>query len=117
MEVTSDNGAVQVLTQDFLWGVLAMNFDSSIYKSGQSVDIMMAVLNDHGYSVCDAIVDLDISLNGKLITHQSTSDQSITVSKTCNQYLANLPPDYMSHFVPELTVSNSRLKLTTVLMK
>jgi hypothetical protein len=42
------NDTVYVFTQDFTWGVLALNFNKSVYAQEDEVYVQMAVLTDRG---------------------------------------------------------------------
>jgi hypothetical protein len=80
--------------QDFLWGVLAINTHKSIYHSGEKAQIMMAVLDERGFMVCDAQLNLTIkSPAGETIT-TTTSDGSIEVNPQCSLRSYTPIPDY-----------------------
>ncbi len=59
-DAINENEAV-TFEQDFTWGVLAMNLDKSTYKSGETAEIGIGVLDDWGHTVCDADVTLEIT--------------------------------------------------------
>jgi len=61
VEITSGDQS-QTLTQDFTWGVLALNLDQSSYKIEKTANIGIGVLNDLGKTVCDAKVWLKLSI-------------------------------------------------------
>ncbi|MFZ2555400.1 MAG: hypothetical protein WAX57_01005, partial [Minisyncoccia bacterium] len=46
---------------EFYWGILALNVDKSVYKPGEPVTLMMAVLDESGNTVCDADLELTVS--------------------------------------------------------
>lgn len=48
-------------SQNFTWGVLALNTDKTMYHPGETGDISMAVLDDKGNMVCDAGLTLQIT--------------------------------------------------------
>ena len=56
VHVTED-GQETVYTQDFLWGVLAVNPDKSWYKPGDDAFFSIGVLDETGDIVCDANVE------------------------------------------------------------
>jgi murein DD-endopeptidase MepM/ murein hydrolase activator NlpD len=100
VKVTDVDG--QSTEQDFTWGVLAMNFDKSMYHPGETGDISMAVLNDNGDMVCDAQVTLQITnktlgINDTLATGHSGNKQ-IVVNPQCQQHDYSLQPDYEGHY-------------------
>jgi Domain of unknown function (DUF2341) len=46
---------------EFYWGILALNLDKSVYKPGESVQLMMGVLDERGDTVCDADLVLTVT--------------------------------------------------------
>ena len=101
IKVTDDTGAVT--TQDFSWGVLALNPDKSMYHPGDTADLSMAVLDDHGNMVCNAQLTLKItnqedgSTNILSTTNASVSAQ-IVVNPQCQQHDFSLQPDYQAAY-------------------
>ena len=85
-------------TQDFSWGVLALNFDKSMYHPNQTGDISMAVLNDKGDMVCDAAVKLEVRSEKGEVTELSTDNGKITVNPQCQKHDFSLQPDYEAHY-------------------
>jgi len=62
MVVESTKGNKTLKTQqDFTWGVLAVNLDKSTYRTGETANLGLAVLDDKGTTVCDAKIDVIIS--------------------------------------------------------
>lgn len=96
LKVTSSEG--KILDADFTWGVLAINIDRSIELPGNDALLQFAVLNDKGYTICEAELELTIkSPSGKSFEF-STKDGSIVKEEKC--YPNNLidTPDYYAHF-------------------
>ncbi|MDD5111465.1 MAG: hypothetical protein PHG85_02870, partial [Candidatus Altiarchaeota archaeon] len=81
-------------SQDFTWGVLAINTRKSVYLPGEDVFIGMAVLDDSGDIVCDADVTLELTDPSGGITVLSTRDGSINVSEECPVLGVTMLPDY-----------------------
>lgn len=91
------------VTQDFRWGVLAINTDKGIYKTGEQVKIGLGVLGDRGNTKCIAIgevtqntakVWLDIvSPSGKKESF-STDEKTIYGSKECAPISVTNNPDF-----------------------
>jgi len=94
-----DDGDDEVfLQQNFLWGVLAINPDKSIYNLNEESNIAMAVLNEKGRMDCDAKLTLyitDPTDNEKVL---STEDETISVSNECNLYQITKLPDYYTKY-------------------
>jgi hypothetical protein len=93
--VTSGNKTV---TQDFTWGVLAINTNKSIYTTGETANLALAVLDENGNMVCDADVVLTITDPKGNKTILKTSDKSITVSNSCAKKIFTLTPDFAASY-------------------
>lgn len=87
-----------VSEQDFTWGVLAINTNKSIYLPGENADIAIAVLDENGQMVCDALVDLEITAPWGAKTILSTTTGAITVNRDCLLHEVTQRPDYEAHF-------------------
>jgi len=99
-------------TQDFTWGVLAINPNKSVYAPNETANIAMAVLDETGEMVCDANVELritnqELGINDTL----STSNGKIKVNSECNFKDFTLTPDYQA-FYQVGGAGNYRLTLT-----
>jgi hypothetical protein len=103
LEVTliDDQGSAQSITQDFLWGVLALNPDQDSYQPGDSGSVSMTVLDESGRTVCDAALELQVRHEDAIVDQLSTTDGSITVNNQCAFYNNRILPDYET----ELTYS------------
>ncbi len=97
LKLTDSSG--NVTTQDFTWGVLAINTDKSIFLPNETADIAMAVLDDSGNMVCDAKVELRI-MNKELGIDDilSTDNGKITINSQCKLHNFSLTPDYEAHY-------------------
>ncbi len=91
--ITDPSGSVT--TQDFTWGVLAINPNKSIYLPNETANLAMAVLDETGIMVCDADVELKIS-NAELGINDtlSTSNGKIIVNPECAVKDFVEKPDY-----------------------
>lgn len=58
--VTDASG--NTVEQDFLWGVLAINPNKSVYYPNETADLAMAVLDEEGKMVCGAKLSLKVTL-------------------------------------------------------
>jgi murein DD-endopeptidase MepM/ murein hydrolase activator NlpD len=98
--ITDSHG--QITTQDFTWGVLAMNFDKSEYHPGDTGDISFAVLNDKGDMVCDASLMLRVTNAGLGVddTLQTgiTGKNQIVINPQCQSHDYSLQSDYEAHY-------------------
>jgi murein DD-endopeptidase MepM/ murein hydrolase activator NlpD len=101
VKVTDQEG--DITTQDFTWGVLALNTDKSMYHPGEKADISMAVLDDQGNMVCDAQVALRIQnqeagIDDTLSTDAASQSARITINPQCQLHDFSLTPDYEAHY-------------------
>lgn len=88
-----DGESVFISEQEFSWGVLTMNPDQSVYKTGDIARIDMAVLDKNGILVCDAKLSLSVTDPDGGVEHFSTDAGNIEVSPECINKVTALP-DY-----------------------
>ncbi len=96
LDVTSTDGGVQTVTQDFLWGVLALNTDQDVYSLGEESFIQMGVLDETGATICNASLSLTISSPSGGVT--MTNNNGITTNPSCQLYGTNIEPDYQANY-------------------
>ena len=117
LEVTvEDDNQIYTATQEFVWGVLAVNTDKSVYTPGEEAYLQMAALDDEGHTLCDANMKLEITLpDGSLAQFNTAStdpESRITGSPTCGANNVTDEPDYYTYFkvgqpgVYEIKLSN-----------
>ena len=108
------NGVKKEITQEFTWGVLAINTNKSIYSQrgtdaeqnaeqtrtdAEVAYIQMAVLRDDGHTICDAKLVLSIKYQVSSIeTILSTEDGTIQYSGECSGNNVTDAPDYFAHY-------------------
>lgn len=71
LDVTITNpltNETQTLTQNFAWGVLAMNTDQDRYLTNQTGSVAIGVLDDHGAIICDAQLKLSVTAPSGAVT-------------------------------------------------
>ncbi|MEI6462258.1 MAG: DUF2341 domain-containing protein [bacterium] len=96
IEIT--DGTEVVYTNNFEWGVLALNTNKDSYLVGETGDIQMSVLDDKGEMVCKAQMTLQITSPSKVVTTLSTKDKTIAVTDYCNKKEFTLVPDYKASY-------------------
>lgn len=89
------------LTQDFNWGVLAINFDQAAYTSGEEVYVQMATLDELGHTICNAELELTIISPKGFITPLRTTDKTIIYNPNCGPNNVVDTPDYYAHYLPK----------------
>ncbi|HEV7424414.1 MAG TPA: hypothetical protein VGO21_04465, partial [Candidatus Paceibacterota bacterium] len=90
--------ATIISTQDFTWGVLAINMNKSVYEAGADAYIQMGVLNDEGRTLCNAELELSITGPDGSQNNFSTKNKSIIAAKECGPDNIIAVPDYYTHF-------------------
>lgn len=92
VRVTDSTGAM--VEQDFLWGVLAINTNKSMYSPGETARLAIAVLDESGSMVCDAGVTLGIRDPSGAQQILTTTDGTIIVNPECHIKDKTVKPDY-----------------------
>ena len=88
--------------EEFTWGVLAINIDRSIELPGEDAFLQFGVLDDKGYTICNADLDLLIKSPSGNTFEFNTKDGSIIKEEQCGPNNFILTPDYYAHFsVPD----------------
>jgi len=87
-----------LLDQDFIWGVLAINTNKSIYLVGEMAKLAMAVLDEEGEMVCDASLKLRIKNTSAAEAFLSTEEGTIIVNSECQLHDFTLNPDYEAEY-------------------
>ncbi len=93
------------LTQDFTWGVLAINFNKPVYSKGDQAYIQVGVLDDDGHTICDA--DLEISIKNEEKEEDFSTDDKIKYSGVCAGDSYVEIPDYYLHYPIKIEGSHS----------
>ena len=85
--------------KEFTWGVLAINFNKSIYTlEDERAYIQMAALNDKGNTICNADLEMTIISPEGNIEHFSTDDGNIEYSGECKGDSYVEVPDYFAYY-------------------
>lgn len=100
-----------VYTQEFNWGVLAINTNKSLYAPGEDVSVQMAVLDQTGEMVCNSSLNLTITLPSLATKVLSSETGEIVVNPQCYTKDLTLVPDYQASFTAE-EVGVYKLSLT-----
>jgi len=90
---------VRDYSQDFYWGVLALNTNKSVYLPYEQAYLQMAVLDDKGDTICDADLRLKVkSENLKIEQVLSTQDGTIVRNPQCGPNNVIDTPDYYAYY-------------------
>ena len=96
--ILSKNEKKRIIKKDFSWGVLAINFNKSIYKPGDKAYIQMGVLDNHGNTICNADLQLNVTKDNILIKTLSTKNNTISNSEECGPNNVTSTPDYFVNY-------------------
>ena len=89
-----------ISTQDFAWGVLAVNPGKDRYHLNEVADFAFGVLDERGEIVCDADLTLTLSAPDGSSRTLSTRDGTVIATGTCGRKEAGLlEPDYRANII------------------
>ncbi|MEA1962684.1 MAG: hypothetical protein U9M94_00420, partial [Patescibacteria group bacterium] len=93
-----DKGEVYQISQDFNWGVLAVNTNKAVYRPGENVYLQMGVLDDLGHTLCNADLFLEITAPSGKVNIFSTDDGTIFKNSECAGDTVIDGSDYYSYY-------------------
>lgn len=112
--VTVTDNENNTYTEEFNWGVLAINTNKSLYGKGEQVSVQMAVLDQTGEMVCNSNVNLKIIFPDLSTKVLSTGTGEIVVNPQCYTKDFTLIPDYQTSFIAdEIGIYKFELTATT----
>ena len=82
-----------IQTQEFAWGVLAINTNKSIYLLNEQAYLQMAVLDNIGHTICDADLNLDI-----IPPSGEIANLAVQKSGKCGSNNVTDVPDYFAYY-------------------
>lgn len=85
------------LTQDFSWGVLAVNTNKSIFQPNEEALISFGVLNKNGNTICNAKITITIGDPDRNEKTMSSSKGDIKHSPECGDNYSEIP-DYSTTY-------------------
>ncbi|MCK4520928.1 hypothetical protein KAT95_03705, partial [Candidatus Parcubacteria bacterium] len=103
-----DQEVIKEFEQDFIWGVLAINVNKSIYLPSETAYIQMAALRDNGHTLCDANLNLEI-----ISPDGITNNPEVQISGECGPNNVIDVPDYFSYYQTNKT-GLYQIKLTNL---
>lgn len=99
------NNAIYFTENDFTWGVLAVNFNKSIYALGDIAHIGLGVLTNQGHTVCEAKISLLITAPSGRTFSMTTENGMVIRNKTCGPQTVTNEPDYNASLLTRETGS------------
>ena len=103
-----EDGEAYIIEQEFMWGVLAININKSIYLPNEQAYLQMGALRDDGNTLCDANLKLEITNPSGQITYPQVEKSGL-----CKGNNVVDVPDYFAYY----TVSGTgeyQMKLTNL---
>ncbi len=79
----SPAGTTETIEEPFLWGVFASNFRRANPTVGQTQEVLMAVLDDDGHTICDARLRAVVTDPKGRSTRFDTNNKTITTNPDC----------------------------------
>jgi len=92
IEVEED-GEIYIIEEEFIWGVLAINTNKSIYLPNEQAYLQMGALRDDGYTLCDANLKLEITNPNNQISYPQVEKSGL-----CQGNNVVDVPDYFAHY-------------------
>lgn len=106
------NGQTRNITQDFTWGVLAVNFNKSIYIPNEQVSLQFGTVDDLGHTICDAKLTVVITAPNLTTTTLSSDSDQIKQSGQCGLDNITDVPDYSGNYQLPSETGTYNVKLT-----
>ncbi|MEM3173211.1 MAG: FixH family protein, partial [Candidatus Nitrosotenuis sp.] len=82
------DGQEYVLEDQFAWGLVSVNTQKSIYRPGETADLVIVVLDNGGHPVCDSNISLTVT-DPNLQNTTLSSGNGITANSECGLYDAS----------------------------
>ncbi|MFH0853356.1 MAG: hypothetical protein V1853_03025 [bacterium] len=96
------DGEKVLLTEDFLWGVVAVNVRQSVVAPGTEQQVHLAVLDDDGRTVCDASIQATVTDPGGGVRNFSTGAGTVITKPDCVDRSVTNAPDYWFFYTGSL---------------
>ncbi len=97
-----DKDSVFYATQDFSWGVLALNANKSMYLPGEEAFLQIAVLDDKGNSLCELeSLQLEIRRPDGSIDYLSNYNGLLIFNPLCELNNVMDEPDFYAYYLLE----------------
>lgn len=99
----------------FVWGVLVVNPEKSIYLRGETAKFGMAVLDATGKTLCEADLKLTVTTPSGTTTVFDTTDGTITRSYDCDVHSVTNTPDYAAEYTLPQKAGTYKLTLESTI--
>lgn len=97
----NSDGQEATIEKEFLWGVVALNFDRPNPRPGEEVHGEIGVLDDAGVTICDAIIQVKLTDPRGRTTNYTEKRKNLNHSGICIDKGVTNQADYSFRFTPE----------------
>jgi len=96
---SSDGQSEEIaLEQEFSWGILAVNFNKTIYRPTETAYLQVAALDNNGHTLCNAELSLEITAPDGGVANLNSQNGLIINNPDCGSDNVIDTPDYYSHY-------------------
>ncbi|MDE1845156.1 MAG: hypothetical protein KGI10_07505, partial [Thaumarchaeota archaeon] len=99
------DGKTYTSETQFAWGLVSLNTAKSIYRPGETADLIIVVLDNTGKSVCNATISMKIT-DPKLQSTLLSSGSGITPGSECGLYDAHYVTSSEGNYTIDVTAKN-----------
>ena len=103
--ILTKNGKTYTTTDQYMWGLVSLNTQKSIYKPGEVANFTIVVLDNQGHSVCNSNIVMNIHSPTSSITTLS-SGNGITPGDQCGLYNAQYVPQLEGNYTIDMAAQN-----------
>ncbi|MDE1813071.1 MAG: hypothetical protein KGI05_00270 [Thaumarchaeota archaeon] len=106
MKITLAEGGKTYTTEStYAWGLVSLNTDKSIYRPGETANLVIVVLDNDGHSVCNSNIVMNIHDPTSGVTTLSTGN-GITANPSCGLYDAQYVVPEVGNYTIDMTAQN-----------
>ncbi|MGI0059670.1 MAG: LamG domain-containing protein, partial [Nitrosotalea sp.] len=103
--ILTKNGKTYTTTDQYMWGLVSLNTQKSIYKPGEVANFTIVVLDNQGHSVCNSNIVMNIH-SPTSSTATLRSGNGITPGNQCGLYNAQYVPQFEGNYTIDMVAQN-----------
>ncbi|MHB8547141.1 MAG: LamG-like jellyroll fold domain-containing protein, partial [Nitrosotalea sp.] len=103
--ILTKNGKTYTTTDQYMWGLVSVNTQKSIYKPGEVANFIIVVLDNQGHSVCNSNIVMNIHSPASS-TKTLSSGNGITPEEQCGLYDAQYVPQSEGNYTVDIVAHN-----------
>lgn len=101
VSMSNSDGGQATITKEFLWGVVALDFDRPNPRPNDPVQAGIGVLDDAGVTICNAKIDVKLTDPRGQVTTYNVKKKNLKVNPDCVDKGVTNTPDYSFTFTPQ----------------